>query len=155
MNLKNQIFILAILAVIILGSCAGSKNIISTQFLKDEALKSIAYINVKKLPGHKSSYYKTIHNAYDKHKDILLKQIEYINPDIIIGGSTLGLFINDLGLSRKDIVNHRGLNYFLKDNKIFIEAYHPAQRPSSTGVTPQMYCDSIITAVQNWATNNS
>ena len=42
MNLKNQIFILAILAVIILGSCAGSKNIISTQFLKDEALKSIA-----------------------------------------------------------------------------------------------------------------
>lgn len=120
-----------------------------------EALKSIAYINVKKLPGHKASYYKTINDTYAKHKDILLKQIEYINPDIIIGGATLGLFINDLGLSRKDIIRHKGLNYFIKDNKIFIEAYHPAQRTSSTGVTQQMYCDGIITAVQNWATNNS
>jgi hypothetical protein len=120
-----------------------------------EALKSIAYINVKKLPGHKASYYKTINDAYAKHKDILLKQIEYINPDIVIGGATLGLFINDLGLSRKDIVRHNGLNYFIKDNKIFIEAYHPAQRTSSTGVTQEMYCNSIITAVQNWATNNS
>lgn len=120
-----------------------------------EALKSIAYINVKKLPGHKASYYKTINEAYAKHKDILLKQISLINPDIIIGGATLGLFLNDLGLSRADTVRHKGLNYFIKDNKIFIEAYHPAQRTSTTGVTQEMYCNDIITAVQSWTTNNS
>ncbi|MCW3091747.1 MAG: hypothetical protein JWP81_2816 [Ferruginibacter sp.] len=119
-----------------------------------EALKSIAYINVKKLPGYKASYYKTINDAYAKHKDILLKQIEYINPDIIIGGATLGLFINDLGLSKKDNIRHKGLNYFIKENKIFIEAYHPAQRTSSTGVTQQMYCNDIITAVQEWTKTN-
>jgi hypothetical protein len=116
-----------------------------------EALKSIAYINVKKIPGHKSSYYKVIHEAYNQHKDILLKQIDYINPDIIIGGSTIGLFLNDLGISRNDTIRHNGLNYFIKDGKIFIEAYHPAQRTSSTGVTQEMYCNDIITAVQKWA----
>jgi len=116
-----------------------------------EALKSIAYINVKKIPGHKSSYYKVIQDAYDQHKNILLKQIEYINPDIIIGGSTLGLFLNDLQLSRNETVRHRGINYFIKNGKIFIEAYHPAQRTSSTGVTQEQYCDDIITAVQVWA----
>jgi hypothetical protein len=119
-----------------------------------DALKSIAYINVKKLPGHKTSYYKIINEAYEKHKDILLKQISLINPDIIIGGSTLGLFLNDLGISRKDTIRFKGLNCFIKDNKIFIEAYHPAQRTSTTGVTQEMYCNDIITAVQEWTLKN-
>ena len=48
------------------------------------ALKSIAYINVKKLPGHKLSHYKIISDAYSQHKDILLKQIEFINPNIVM-----------------------------------------------------------------------
>ena len=120
-----------------------------------DALKSIAYINVKKLPGHKSSYYKVINDAYSQHKDILLKQIEFINPDIIIGGGTLGLFLDDLGLSRKDAIRFKGINYFIKDKKILIEAYHPAQRTSTTGVKQEMYCNDIITAVENWASFNN
>lgn len=121
-----------------------------------EALKSIAYVNVKKLPGRKSSYYKIIQDAYKQHKNILLKQIDYINPDIIIGGATMGLFLDDLGISRNDKVRHKGINYFIKNRKIFIEAYHPAQRPSMTGVSLEMYCNDIVTAVQKWEkTQNS
>ncbi len=114
-----------------------------------EALKSVAYINVKKLPGLKASHYKTVNAAYESTKPILLKQIELINPNIIIGGSTLGYFKDELGLSQKDAIRHGRLNYFLKDDKIFIETYHPAQRTSTTGVTQEMYCNDIITAVQN------
>jgi hypothetical protein len=62
-------------------------------------VRNIAAINVKKLPGFTSTYdYQSICEAYFNHKDILLKQIMTYNPDIIIGGSTLQLFFDDLGI---------------------------------------------------------
>lgn len=115
-----------------------------------EALKSIAYINVKKLPGYTSSSYSVISEAYQNHKDILLRQIHIIDPDIIIGGSTLHLFLNDLKLSPNDKVMNKNLDCYIRGNKIYIDAYHPAQRPGSTGVNQQMYCDQIITAVESF-----
>ena len=42
MTYKNLVFIFGILAVLVLSSCAGGKNIINKQFLKDEYLKSVA-----------------------------------------------------------------------------------------------------------------
>ena len=116
-----------------------------------EALKSTAYINVKKTPGYKKSYYPVIAAAYQQNKEILLKQIIDYEPEIIIGGYTLGHFINDLGFSRENMKNHGSLNYIIKDNKIYIDAYHPAQRPGSTGVSEQDYCDDIINVAKIWA----
>lgn len=42
MTYKNLVFIFGILAVLVLSSCAGGKNLINKQFLKDEYLKSVA-----------------------------------------------------------------------------------------------------------------
>jgi hypothetical protein len=120
-----------------------------------DALKSIAYINVKKLPGYTTSHHTVIEYAYHQHKEILLKQIEYYNPDIIIGGSTLYNFYQDLGISRELLQSNDSVNYIIKDNKIFIEAYHPAQRSGTTGVSQEKYCNDIINSVKIWATNNT
>ncbi len=112
-----------------------------------DALKSIAYINVKKLPGHTTSHHSVIENAYHKHKVILLKQIEYYEPDIIIGGSTLHNFFKDLGFTGDEMQKHGSVNFIIKDKQIFIDAYHPAQRPGTTGVSQEQYCNDIITTV--------
>jgi hypothetical protein len=120
-----------------------------------DALKSIAYINVKKLPGHTTSPESIIENAYSSSKEILLKQITDYNPDIIIGGSTLHHFFNDLGFKREEMVKHESLNYIIKENKIYIDAYHPAQRTNSTGVTKQQYCNDIINAVKVWVSTKN
>jgi len=109
------------------------------------ALKGIAYINVKKLPGLKLSSHSIIANAYKSDKELLLKQIELINPNIIIGGATLHHFIDDLQLS--EIEKHRqgSVNYLLKDDKIYIQAYHPGY----WGISEEEYCNDIILAANN------
>ena len=50
-----------------------------------DVIKQIAVINVKKLPGLKQTKnFGPIKSAYLKHKELLHKQIELYNPDIII-----------------------------------------------------------------------
>lgn len=112
-----------------------------------EILKSIAYINVKKLPGYTESPYSVIKNAYLQHKDILNKQIEYYNPDIIIGGYTLPFFFEYLGFTQSDMKRNDSNHYIIKDNKIFISAYHPAQR---NVVSQEQYCNDIIAVVKEF-----
>lgn len=115
-----------------------------------DALKSVAYINVKKLPGYKTSQPGVIEAAYKENKDVLLQQIETYSPDIIIGGSTLYMFFKDLGLSDSDFIHVDSVDYTIKDNRIYICAYHP----SSFRVKEEMYCDDIIKAVKVWAKGN-
>ncbi len=114
-----------------------------------DALKSIAYINVKKLPGYTKSHFSVIENAYQKYKDILLNQIEFYQPNIIIGGSTLYNFFKDLDL-RKELMQKRGsIDFILKNNRIYIDAYHPSQRR----ISQEQYCDDIITTVKELSLN--
>lgn len=116
-----------------------------------DSIKSIGYINVKKIPGKTASSSTVISNNYNKFKDLLLKQIEYLDPNIIIGGSTLHLFLKDLGVDTKSVNKTKEINYYYHNGKLLIDAYHPAQRTGNTGVTKEMYCNSIINAVKEWA----
>jgi len=79
-----------------------------------EAFKSVAYINVKKLPGLTKSNHYNISIAYNKYKNILLKQIKYYNPDIIIGGSTLHNFFPDLNIKKCELVRFDNFKYAIK-----------------------------------------
>jgi hypothetical protein len=112
------------------------------------ALKSAAIINVKKLPGQKTSPWNIIEKAYQRYKEILLKQIKCYNPDIIIFGLTLSHFFTDLGLKREEMKVNGSVNYIINDNKIFIEAYHPSQPANKTKVSQEQYCNDIINAVK-------
>lgn len=47
-------------------------------------------------------------------------------PDIIIGGSTLHLFFDDLDI-RNSMKNFGSIDYTVKDCQLFIDAYNPAQ----------------------------
>ena len=111
-----------------------------------KALKSIAYINVKKLPGHTTSSESIIAAAYQTYNGLLLRQIELFNPDIVIGGGTLHHFVHDLKLSGIEKSQIGSVSIYSSNNKIYLQAPHPAVRTS----TPK-YCDDIISAVKSWA----
>ena len=115
------------------------------------ALKSVAYINVKKLPGFTASVNSIISQAYNKYKDILLKQMEVYDADIIIGGSTLHNFLGDLGIEKNKMIKYGSLNYSIKEGTVYMDAYHPSQRPSSTGVLAEQYCNDIINIAKIFA----
>ncbi|MCX6227092.1 MAG: hypothetical protein NTV01_20475 [Bacteroidia bacterium] len=111
-----------------------------------DTLKSICYFNVKKLPGLTTSNPSVIKRAYNDNRDILLKQIQYYEPDIVIGGYTLNLFLHDLGIEpEQKIINCPGsFPHYIKGNKLYIDAYHPASR-----VVAKSYCENIIQIVQS------
>ena len=108
-------------------------------------IRNVAVINVKKIPGGKRTYdYSIIRDSYNRHKDILHEQIKLYNPHIIIGGATMDLFFQDLGISSEDIKSNNSVRYAVKDGKIYLAAYHPAQ----TTVKREIYVDDIITTVE-------
>ncbi len=61
-----------------MGRIRNNRTMVST-------IKCIAVINVKKLPGFKRTPdFGPIANAYHRNKDVLLKQINTYNPDIVL-----------------------------------------------------------------------
>jgi len=113
-------------------------------------LRNIAVINVKKLPGFTRTHdFSAISDAYSQHKDILLRQLSVYDPDVIIGASTLPLFYNDLGIDRKSIQQSGCVNYAVKNKKVYIDAYHPAQLK----VQRSQYVNDIITVVKSVLVN--
>ena len=109
-------------------------------------VKKIAVINVKKLPGFtETPSFSIIKNSYDKHKEILHQQIELYNPDIIIGGSTLHLFFDYLKISKDDLL-HDEANYAIKNSKLYITAYHPAQRE----ISQEKYVNEIVNIAEKY-----
>lgn len=92
-----------------------------------DILNQIAYINVKKTAGSSSIHFSSLEKAYKENKEMLYKQINEINPDIIIYGGTYYLFENDN-------------NYMLINKDIkHISAYHPSQR----SITHEKYFDEV------------
>lgn len=110
-----------------------------------DELKKIAFINLKKLPGYSISDGPEIRNAYEKHKDIILEQIELFDPDIIIGGGTLYYLYKDLNLP-PDIMEKKGS--YIKNSKLYISHYHPNQRI----ISDEKYYNDILDPVKKWHT---
>jgi hypothetical protein len=117
-----------------------------------EAFKSIACINIKKMPGGSQSDDAEIQQAYNdpKNKSLLLEQIEAYSPDIMICGNTLQCFENDIdfrqGESRSvDMGKQR--HYFCTKEKLYINAYHPA---NYRNITEHEYCEKIFNAFSYW-----
>jgi hypothetical protein len=108
------------------------------------SLKNIAYINVKKTAGQTQTPDSVLYQAYQNHKELLLKQIELCNPDILIFGNTYKYFENDLSIKQTDFIKNDSLEYVIKDNRLYIRAYHPAQRKASTGYSKWDYIDDIV-----------
>ena len=111
-------------------------------------VREIAIINTQKLPAINMTYSNNddISFAFDKYKDILKTQIEILNPDIIIGGSTMYLYGPLFDIKEEDAFYKESNKYFFKNNKIYIDAFHPAQR----SIKRKVYIDDIILAAKEW-----
>jgi hypothetical protein len=111
-----------------------------------EALKNIAYINVNKFPGKKSSDSEIIASYYQKNRELLKKQIEAINPDIVIAGNILYLFYEDFDLTKLDLKSggpDKSAEFCQKNGRLFINAYHPSYRGSK-----QKYVDDLVAIIK-------
>jgi hypothetical protein len=116
-----------------------------------EAFKSIACINIKKIPGSKKSSESEIKKAYDQNRVLLFEQIEVYNPDIIICGNALQYFKEYfepvLNLSKKKSIGMGERHYFCTKERLYINAYHPANWHR---ITTEQYCKNIYDAFSYW-----
>ena len=117
-----------------------------------DVAKHIAVINVNKIPALTKSDMSTIEVAYHKHKELLHNQIRIYEPQIIIGGSVLPLFYDELGLKKNDEKNFGSVEYYEKDNQLFIAAYHPSQYST---VIRENYVNDIIELAMIWTKKHS
>lgn len=134
----------------------NNKNWIDMDWIKDnpemaEELKKMAYINISKMPGGKTSGVGHLWECYKLWKDILFEQIELYKPDVIIFGYTFQFFKNDLKIVEKPMYSIpdalRGVNAYKKDDMILIDAYHPSG-PGKGGerTWDNKYVNNIINA---------
>jgi hypothetical protein len=107
-----------------------------------EILDYIAVINLKKVPGGRRAYSPNIVKEMNLQR--IKNQIIEIDPDIIIGGSTLWILAkNNLFLESKDLSKESwGL---LKNNILWVDAFHP----NNTTVTHKVYYSEIIKLAKN------
>ncbi len=99
-------------------------------------LKQIAVMNIKKSGGKSNSEDKDLMQYAEMDAYEILKEIELINPDIIICCYTIGYLISalekldqDPSIVLIDKKEHPSDNYHYKwKNRIVIDYYHPAAR---------------------------
>jgi hypothetical protein len=99
------------------------------RLLKEEIIKNIAVINVKKTGGGSNSDQNIINDFYNNDKCIIKAQITAIEPDIIINASRVKALFNDLKIGDSQKVRQFEVAKF--NGGIIIDAYHPNQRSLS------------------------
>lgn len=129
------------------------KKWVDIEYIKNQpnmvgVLQKIAYINIKKNPGGAISFGNELSDGYKKAKEIIHKQIELINPDVIIGGNTLGYLKEDCKLSEFKVAGKNNINYAIKDDRLFINSYHPQYLSRQNEVYKGEYIDEIVNIVK-------
>ena len=111
-----------------------------------QVLHSIAYINVKKLPGFKKSNDAEILSAYATARELISRQIDAYQPDYVIGCRPhMAAIMTDRGFAPGDVASNESARWATKDGTTFIDVYHPAQ----TTITRDRYIDDILSIAAN------
>lgn len=108
-----------------------------------DVLLEIAVINAKKQTGTSQSDNNEILEFYEKDKDLIIRQIEAVNPDIVIGvDPVLRKIYEDLKVPVENGVRRdgRSCEYIKTPERLYITVYHPAQRM----FTREKYVDDIV-----------
>lgn len=90
-----------------------------------EAVKQTAVVNVKKSNGLAESQGDDLWQYVRDDKDLLKKELELINPDIIVCGYTFGMLSEVLG-NELDMDGTIDTMYGFWKDKLVIDYYHPA-----------------------------
>lgn len=92
-------------------------------------IRSVAWINISKMPGPKSSSDYKIYKKYDTWKDVLREQLDVYHPDVIVFGKTFHCFRNEYSnAKRKNEYSNEWINYFVFGRQHLISAYHPGRK---------------------------
>jgi hypothetical protein len=89
----------------------------------------------------------SIHKNY--LQKVIQKQIDLMNPNVLIFGNTIELYKNMLELDFSKFQNSGSCKYIIQNNKLYISAYHPSQRT----ITRDKYVNDVIIVVENWSNN--
>jgi hypothetical protein len=111
-----------------------------------EVLRSIAYINVKKVQGSSGSDLGDIQNWFKRGEYILKAQIDECNPDVVIGCKPYMEQIFRWNENRAQPKEQDIIRYLTVDpgKRLLIEAPHPSQRR----VRRQVYVDTLIDIIR-------
>jgi hypothetical protein len=109
-------------------------------------LEAVAIININKQGGDSSTPSGKMNNEYKRKevKDFLLKQIEFINPDIIINCHRVYEFISDQ-LDGNTLNKINGEQYGFNKNRLIIDTGHPNVHGT---ITNKDYCNNILNIVK-------
>jgi hypothetical protein len=112
----------------------------------EDLLRSIAFINVKKLPGvTRGAYSPTIMSWYGKGREIIKRQLEAYQPDIVFGcsphfPSIMEGLIPEL---KKAIKTSGSADYASSGSRIYVHVHHPGQTQNGRA----KYVDDALAAV--------
>jgi len=114
-----------------------------------QIIKNVAIINTQKLPAknYSSTNGKDLQESINKYPDLLERQLELINPNVIIFGGTFRYYKDLLKFEDSEIVNGN-VGYISKEDKLYILAYHPAAR-----ISIKDYVNDIVSVVEKWKLN--
>lgn len=114
-----------------------------------KVMHNIALINVKKTAGVSASNDAEISEAYKSHRELLLKQIKQINPDVIINCSRVWDLTKELGKGMEKLPIPKGnqARGFYNNEKLVIEYNHPNTRGNQTD---KSYYNDIIKCYNKW-----
>ncbi|MBR5958459.1 MAG: hypothetical protein IKZ99_08855 [Salinivirgaceae bacterium] len=119
-----------------------------------DEIKSVAYININKMPGLKSISDSEALYCYNLWKDILNKQIDVYEPDVIIFGGTFRFFYNsdELESSKQECFENldskadKKAIVYKYNGKWLISVHHPSRYGG-------VYIDTLIDAL-NYVKNH-
>lgn len=107
-------------------------------------LRQIAVINLNKSPGGRASVApRELERRAGKFRGAVLRQIEALSPDVVIGGNTLSL-LPELKLD-DPIKISKSLWAYPAQSRLYLDAYHPACRMENS-----KYYDEILGAIGRW-----
>lgn len=114
-----------------------------------EIVREVAFINSQKLParGVTRTFTEDLRESLEKNSDLLKKQVELINPNVFIFGSTFDLYENILGIEKSQLKANGSCQYLINEDKLYVAAYHPAQ----TTVKREDYINDIIEVIKKWS----
>lgn len=119
-----------------------------------DALKNIAFMNTLKIPADTTTPAAKLKAGYNKHREILLRQIEVYAPDIIIfgGNDTFWNFYKDLKLDTAEPPADQPYthDFWIKDRNLYIQCKHPSTTNRSDDKIRD-YVDGITEIIRVWA----
>jgi hypothetical protein len=135
------------------GILHGFKQWDDMEYIRDnrelaKIVREVAFINAQKLPslvGTRTNM-DDIHTSINKYGDLLLKQIELLKPNVFIFANTFDAYKTLLDFNDVELIQNGSCSYFVRDEQLFINAYHPAQ----TQVGGKAYTNDIVEVVKNW-----